>query len=142
MNKLWILAQAQAQAENQEEVIFGEPLNQQETETQTIQPDNEQVDEEAPPQQQIGLHNILFFAAIALLMYFLLFRGPRKRQQEHQKMVQSVEKNDKIRTIGGIIGTVVDVKDDQITVKIDESTNTKMKIIPSAIAANLSKETK
>ena len=55
-------------------------------------------------------------------------------------MVQSLQKNDRIRTIGGIIGTVVDIKDDEITLKVDESTNTKIKIASSAIGKNLSQE--
>ena len=77
---------------------------------------------------------------IFVLMYFMLFRGPRKKQQQHKQMVQSLKKNDKVRTIGGIIGTVVDVKDDEITLKIDESNNTKIKVLPSAIGKNISKD--
>ena len=57
-------------------------------------------------------------------------------------MVQSLRKNDRVRTIGGIIGTVVDVKDDEVTLKIDESNNTKIKILSSAIGKNMSKEEK
>jgi len=55
-------------------------------------------------------------------------------------MVQSLAKNDRIQTIGGIIGTVVDVREDEITLKIDESNNTKIKILRSAIGKNLSKD--
>lgn len=55
-------------------------------------------------------------------------------------MVQSLEKNDKVRTIGGIIGTVVDIKDDEITLKVDEASNTKIRIASSAIGKNLSKD--
>ncbi len=77
-------------------------------------------------------------AIMAVAMYFLLFRGPRKKQQQHKQMVQKLQKNDRIRTIGGIIGTVIDVKDDEITLKVDESNNTKIKIVPSAIGTNLS----
>ena len=55
-------------------------------------------------------------------------------------MVQTLAKNDRVRTIGGIIGTVVDIKDDEITVKIDESNNTKIKVVPSAISRNVSKD--
>jgi preprotein translocase subunit YajC len=73
-------------------------------------------------------------------MYFLLFRGPRKKQQQHKQMVQSLGKNDRVQTIGGIIGTVVDIKDDEITLKVDESNNTKIKVSPSAIGRNLSKD--
>jgi len=77
---------------------------------------------------------------LMVVMIFILFRGPRKKQQEHKKMVQSLEKNDKVRTIGGIIGTVVDIKGDEITLKIDESNNTKIKVAPSAIGKNMSKD--
>lgn len=73
-------------------------------------------------------------------MYFILFRGPRKKQQQQKQMMQALAKSDKIQTIGGIIGTVVDIKDDEITLKIDESNNTKMKILRSAISRNLSKD--
>jgi preprotein translocase subunit YajC len=73
-------------------------------------------------------------------MYLILFRGPRKKQQRHKQMVQSLSKNDRIQTIGGIIGTVVDIKEDEITLKIDESNNTKIKILRSAIGKNMSKD--
>jgi preprotein translocase subunit YajC len=75
-----------------------------------------------------------------VLMYLILFRGPRKKQQQHKQMVQSLAKNDRIQTIGGIIGTVVDIKEDEITLKIDESNNTKIKILRSAIGRNMSKD--
>lgn len=75
-----------------------------------------------------------------VVMYLILFRGPRKKQQQHKQMMQALAKNDKVQTIGGIIGTVVDVKDDEITLKIDESNNTKIKIVRSAISRNLSKD--
>ena len=80
------------------------------------------------------------FILIIVVMYLFLFRGPRKKQAQHKQMVQGLQKNDRIRTIGGIIGTVVDVKDDEITLKIDESNNTKIKIVSSAIGKNLSQE--
>ncbi len=57
-------------------------------------------------------------------------------------MVQTLKKNDKVRTIGGIIGTVVDIKDDEITLKVDESNNTKIKIAVSAVGRNISQDTK
>jgi preprotein translocase subunit YajC len=79
---------------------------------------------------------------IVVLMYFMLFRAPKKRQQEHSKMVAGLKKNDRIRTIGGVLATVLDVRDDEIVIKIDESNNTKMRVVPSAIAAVLNEENK
>jgi preprotein translocase subunit YajC len=84
--------------------------------------------------------SLMLLALLLVFMYFILFRGPKKREQEHRRMIQSLKKNDKVRTIGGIIGVIVDVKDDEITLKIDESNNTKIKVIPSAIGKNLSDE--
>ncbi len=82
----------------------------------------------------------LLLGLMFVLMYFILFRGPRRKQQQHKQMVQTLQKNDRVRTIGGIIGTVVDIKDDMITLKVDESTNTKIKIASTAIGKNLSQE--
>ena len=94
---------------------------------------------EPPPASNLW-KQMPFFALIFIVMYMLLFRGPKKKQQEHKKMVASIQKNARVRTIGGILGTVINVKDDEITIKIDESNNTKMTIIPGAIAAVLSDE--
>ncbi|MBN2183039.1 MAG: preprotein translocase subunit YajC [Sedimentisphaerales bacterium] len=80
------------------------------------------------------------FLPLILLMVFMFFRAPQKQKQQRKKLEQSLEKNDKILTIGGIIGTIVDIKDDEITLKVDESNNTKLKVRRSAIGRNLSKD--
>ncbi len=137
MNNIWILAET---AETTTSGISSEPMNSTEQTTSTIEQDPGAVPPaEQPPAKKPSTFNPLFMIAImAVAMYFLLFRGPRKKQQQHKQMVQKLQKNDRIRTIGGIIGTVIDVKDDEITLKVDESNNTKIKIVPSAIGTNLS----
>ena len=87
-----------------------------------------------------GYGQFMFIGLMIVVFYFLMFRGPKKKQQQHQKMVKGLKKNDRVRTIGGIIATVVDVKDDEITLKVDESNNTKIKVAPSAIGKNISQE--
>jgi len=85
------------------------------------------------------------FAPMAILfivMYFLLIKGPKKKQQKHTQMVGSIQKNDRIQTIGGIIGTVINTKDNEIVIKIDESNNTKMTISKGAVSKVLSDEIK
>lgn len=96
----------------------------------------------APPTrtQRPAWTQFLPLILIFVIMYLFLFRGPRRKQQQHKKMVQTLQKNDKVRTIGGIVGTVVDIKDDDVILKIDESNNTKIRIASSAIGKNLSKE--
>jgi len=83
---------------------------------------------------------LIFLVAIFVIMYMLLFRGPKKKQQQHKQMVQKLQKNDKVQTIGGIIGTVVDIRDNEIVLKIDESNNTKMRVSPNAIGRTISNE--
>jgi preprotein translocase subunit YajC len=81
---------------------------------------------------------LLLMVLVFAVMYVLLLRGPRKQQQQQKLMIQSLKKNDKVRTIGGIYGTVMDVKGDEVVLKIDEATNTKIKVSTSAIGKNLS----
>ncbi len=85
---------------------------------------------------------VLFVAIMGVMMYVMMFRGPKKQQQQHKLMIQSLKKNDKVRTIGGIFGTIVDVRGDEIVLKVDESNNTKIRISSSAISKNLSQEGK
>jgi preprotein translocase subunit YajC len=86
------------------------------------------------------LYQYLPLIVLFILIYFLMFRGPRKKQQQHKTMIQSLKKNDRVRTIGGIIGTIVEVKDDEITLKVDESNNTKIRVVPNAINRNISQD--
>jgi preprotein translocase subunit YajC len=137
MDNIWVLAQAPGGESPSR--ITTVPVTEQETQTTTVAPDpNAPATRTVPPRST--LMNFLPLVLIFVLMYFLLFRGPRKKQQQHKQMVQSLERNDKVRTIGGIIGTIVDVKGDEITLKVDESNNTKIRIASSAIGKNLSKE--
>ncbi|MCK9430121.1 MAG: preprotein translocase subunit YajC [Candidatus Omnitrophica bacterium] len=71
---------------------------------------------------------VLIFA----IFYFLLIRPQKQKEKEHQKMLAGVNKNDEIVTLGGIHGTVVNVKEKTITLRIDE--NVKMEIEKSSVA--------
>lgn len=138
MGNIWILAQAETNEAPSH--VGATPVTEEGEATQKIPSDPN-----APPVLQRrspfgGSSTWIFIGLMFVMMYFLLFRGPRKKQQQHKQMVQSLGKNDKVQTIGGIIGTVVDIKDDEITLKVDESNNTKIKVTLSAIGRNLSKD--
>jgi preprotein translocase subunit YajC len=137
MNNMWILAQADSNAAPSG--ISSEPVTSGKQTTTTVQSDSN-----APPDTKkpnpFGSTQLIFLALMFVLMYMILFRGPRKKQQQHKQMIQTLAKNDKVQTIGGIIGTVVDIKENEITLKIDESNNTKIKILRSAIGRNMSKD--
>jgi preprotein translocase subunit YajC len=139
MDNIWILAQAES--EEAPSSIGPTPVGE-EGESTTKQPADSNAPPPSRPRGPFGGGSWIFIGLMFVLMYFILFRGPRKKQQQHKQMVQTLQKNDRVRTIGGIIGTVVDVKDDEITLKVDESNNTKIKVAPSAIGRNLSKDNK
>ncbi|MBA7561835.1 hypothetical protein ES708_03481 [subsurface metagenome] len=131
MNNIWILAQA---SDEGPAVITGEPVSEEQTTTITVASDPNAAAKQGPPPGPMARYgNLIFIGLMVLVFWMLLFRGPRKKQAEHKKMVQALQKNDRVRTIGGIYGTVIDIKDDEITLKVDESNNTKIKISPSAI---------
>jgi len=136
MDNLWILAQTD-QTESVSEVS-AEPAGQQ-TEAVTVV-DSNAAGQPTPARKSSPFSSLIFVGVIFVVMYLILFREPRKRQKQQQKMVQSLKKNDKVRTIGGILGTVVDIKGDEVTLKIDESNNTKIKVVVSSIGKNLSNE--
>ncbi len=137
MKSLWMLASANDNGQG--ELITMDEQNAAPTTTQTQENGAPEAANDVP-EERPGLDPIMMVLFLVLGIYFFLivFRGPRKKQQEHKKMVSSLRKNDRVRTVGGIIGTVLDIRDDEIVLKIDESTNTKMRITPSAIATVLS----
>ena len=73
---------------------------------------------------------------IIVLFYFLLIRPQRAEQQKRQAMLDTVKKNDRVVTIGGIYGVVANVQrdEDEITLKVDESNNTRLRVTVAAVA--------
>jgi preprotein translocase subunit YajC len=72
------------------------------------------------------------FVGIMLIFYFMIYRPQQKKQKEAEAMISSISKGDKVITIGGIHGTIVEVKNNIAVVKIAE--NVKIEINKSAIA--------
>jgi preprotein translocase subunit YajC len=73
-----------------------------------------------------GFELPLILLGVLALMYFLSSRTRRKQENERREMLGSLKKGDKVTTIGGVVGTVMDVRDDEITVKVDENNNIRM----------------
>lgn len=83
---------------------------------------------------QIGLLVAMFGA-----MYFLLIRPQKKRQKEHQQLLEGVGKGDEVVMSSGILGKVVDVGEVYLTLDVGE--NIKLKFQKFAIHAVLPKGT-
>jgi len=94
-----------------------------------------------------GLYSFLHGSGPLLIMIVLvwavLFILPKRRQEKSRSsMLSSMKRGDEIQTIGGIIGKVVEAKEDRVLVKVDESSNTKMWFLRSAISRVIVEDTK
>lgn len=76
-------------------------------------------------------------AMIIALYYFVVIRGNKRDRETRESILSSLKKNDRVLTIGGIIGTVASTSADgkEVTLKIDD--NTRMKVLRSAIQGPL-----
>ncbi|MCX8080399.1 MAG: preprotein translocase subunit YajC [Bacteroidia bacterium] len=89
----------------------------------------------APPQQGGGnaLVQFLPLMLIILIFYFFMMRPQIKKAKEQKKYLENLKKGDKILTIGGIYGKIVELRDDN-TVIMEVEDGTKMKISKNAIS--------
>ncbi|MFM1866963.1 MAG: hypothetical protein RL591_371 [Planctomycetota bacterium] len=85
--------------------------------------------------QGFGIELLLFGAIILFIVMTIL--GGRREKKKYEAMLSSIKKNDSVRTVGGIIGSVVEVKPDVVVLKIDENSNTKVTVARSKIEAVL-----
>jgi preprotein translocase subunit YajC len=65
---------------------------------------------------------VLQIVVIGAVFYWLLIKPQRDERKRHQAMVAALKKGDEVVTVGGIIGTIVHVDDDRVTVKTGENT--------------------
>ena len=82
-----------------------------------------------------GIMGFLPMILIFVAFYFLLIAPQRKKQKAHDKMVRALEKGAKVKTVGGLFGTVTGVKEDRFVIRIGE--NMKVEVSKDAIAAKL-----
>jgi len=88
----------------------------------------------AEAQPGLGLPNmVVMMVAVGIFYYFLILRPQRRDQAKRKDKIDSMKKNDRVITIGGIIGTVANISEDgrEITLKIDD--NSKIKMLGSSI---------
>ena len=65
---------------------------------------------------------LVTFGLIIMIFYFLVIRPQNRRQKETRQMLAQLKKGDKVQTSGGIRGVVTAVKEDAVTVKVDDAT--------------------
>ena len=65
---------------------------------------------------------IIFLIVIFGLFYFVMIRPQRRKQKEHEMMVQELQKGDRVITSGGIYGTIESLSEDSIVLKVESGT--------------------
>jgi len=86
-----------------------------------------------PQQQAVSpLMNMLPLVFIFVIFYFLLIRPQKTKEKEHKAMLSNLNKNDDVVTTSGIHGTIVNVKDKTVILRIDD--NVKIEIEKSSVA--------
>ncbi|MBD3160563.1 MAG: preprotein translocase subunit YajC [Candidatus Eisenbacteria bacterium] len=66
------------------------------------------------------MSTLFVLGSFFLIFYFLIIRPQQKRQKQAQKMIAALKKGDRVLTSGGLFGTVWDVKEDRVIVKLAE----------------------
>jgi preprotein translocase subunit YajC len=86
-----------------------------------------------------GTYMLVWFGLIFVLIYFMMIRPQRKKQKEHQQLLNELKKGDKVVTNGGMFGVVFAIDEDRgrVVLKIGEST--KLEFLKSSIAAKVEK---
>ena len=73
---------------------------------------------QAAPQGS-ALPTILMFGAIILVMWLFMIRPQRKQQKEMQEFRNALKKGDKVVTVGGIYGEIVEVSEKTVLIRVD-----------------------
>jgi preprotein translocase subunit YajC len=79
--------------------------------------------------------NTMLFVMLGgvLLLYIFMGRSKRKQAAKRKDMLASLKKGAKVTTIGGIVGTVIEVRENEVTVKVDETNNSRLRLARWAI---------
>ncbi len=81
------------------------------------------VPSQQPPQQPQGWFDqygtIIFLVLIFGVFYLLMIRPQRKRQKQHQQMMQELKRGDKVITAGGIYGQIDSMDEESVLLKVE-----------------------
>jgi len=84
----------------------------------------------------------IMLPAILIIMWLLMVNPSKKHEERLRKMLNALEKNDKVMTVGGVIGTVhsIDKEQNEIVLKVDDANNTRIRFHLTAISVVFPKD--
>ena len=86
-----------------------------------------------------GMLSLVPLALLFVIMYLLLIRPQRKKQKEHDKLLNELKKGDRVITTGGMFGTIFAIDDSKNRVVLRINEQTKLEFMKSSIAARVEK---
>jgi len=90
------------------------------------------------PQAAGSIGSFIPLIRVFVIFYFVLIRPQQKERKRHQEMVKGLAKNDEVVTSGGIHGTIVNVKETSVVLRIDD--NAKMEVDKFAVSYMIKKK--
>lgn len=88
------------------------------------------------PAAPAGPFNWIIFVPLLLVMVFMIWTSSsaqRKEKKKRESMLSAIKRHDRVQTVGGVIGSIVEIKDAEVVLKVDEANNIKMRFAKSAI---------
>jgi preprotein translocase subunit YajC len=91
---------------------------------------------EGPAGPGLGAQILFLFLPIGILFYFLMIRPQQKERSRREMMLKAIKANDRVITVGGIKGVVTNVhrEADEVTIRVDEANNTKLRLTLGSVA--------
>ncbi len=109
------------------------PTNGSQPGATTTQPQGSPGNGGPPPANPFGGQFLWIMIVMIAVMMFFTMTSQRKEKKKREAILAALKKGDKIQTVGGILGTVVEVRDNDVVVKVDENNNSRVKFVRSAI---------
>lgn len=84
----------------------------------------------------------MFMIPLVVLMVVMIGMSAltgRKDKKKRAELLQAIGRNDRVQTIGGIIGTIVEMADDEVVLRVDEASNTRIRFSKAAVQQVLRK---
>ncbi|MEM1208169.1 MAG: preprotein translocase subunit YajC [Planctomycetota bacterium] len=86
-----------------------------------------------PPSSGFDPTFIILMVGVIVIMYVVVFGGSRREKKRKAQMLDAMGKGDRVQTVGGVLGTVMDVNENEVVLKVDENTNARVRFAKSAI---------